>query len=314
LVAAHSLTRALYAAYSGKLFQVRRSSDGTTQDISVASMGGPVNLSALTTFCGSGTCGVSKLYDQAGNGNDLSQATAANQPAIQYWKQSDGTQVPMAVTTNRQWLRNRTATKNIPTKMAPQTEYMVVHAAFAGAVAGTNGCCYDYGNMEVEIGDQGPGTMSALYFGSATDWTRGAGTGPWAMMDFENGLFAGGGGILNLNQGSGSVNTQDPTIKYSGNDIAVVVGKTDGTMNFTLKYGNAATGALSTAWNGSLPTMPNPTPYIPLDQKGGLSLGEGGDGSNMGTGSFSEGVVIAAETTDATDNAIQVNLVSVYGK
>jgi len=60
--------------------------------------------------------------------------------------------------------------------------------------------------------------------------------------------------------------------------------------------------------------MPNPTPYIPLQQKGGLSLGEGGDGSNMGTGAFSEGVVIAAQTTDATDNAIQVNLVSVYGK
>ena len=58
----------------------------------------------------------------------------------------------------------------------------------------------------------------------------------------------------------------------------------------------------------------NPTPYIPLQQQGGLSLGEGGDGSNMGTGAFSEGVVIAAQTTDATDNAIQTNLTTVYGK
>jgi hypothetical protein len=81
-----------------------------------------------------------------------------------------------------------------------------------------------------------------------------------------------------------------------------------------LKYGNAATGTLATAWNGSLPTMTNPTQYIPLQQQGGLSLGEGGDGSNMGTGAFSEGVVIAAQTTDATDDAIQVNLTSVYGK
>jgi hypothetical protein len=315
LVAAHSMTRALFAAYDGKLFQVRRASDATTQDIGVASMGGQVDLTTLNTFCTGTTCAVSKLYDQAGNGNDLSQATAANQPAVQFWTTTDGTtKLPMAVSTNRQWLRNRLQTKKIPTGSKPQTEYMVVHAAFAGAIAGTNGCCYDYGNMETQITDDGPGTMSALYFGSATDWTRGAGTGPWGMMDLENGLFAGGAGIANLNQGTASVNAQDPTIKYPGNNIAVIFGKTDGTANFTLKYGNAATGTLGTAWNGGLPTMPNPTKYIPLQQQGGLSLGEGGDGSNMGTGAFSEGVVIAAQTTDATDNAIQTNLTSVYGK
>ena len=315
LVAAHSLTRALFAAYTGNLFQVRRASDATTQNIGVASMGGQVDLTTLNTFCTGTTCSVSKLYDQSGNANDLSQATAANQPAVQFWTTADGTtKLPMAVSTNRQWLRNRLQTKKIPTGSKPQTEYMVVHAAFAGAIAGTNGCCYDYGNMETQITDDGPGTMSALYFGSATDWTRGAGSGPWGMMDLENGLFAGGAGIKNLNQGSASVNAQDPSIKYPGNNIAVIFGKTDGTANFTLKYGNAATGPLGTAWSGGLPTMPNPTPYIPLQQQGGLSLGEGGDGSNMGTGAFSEGVVIAAETTDATDNAIQTNLTTVYGK
>ena len=309
------MTRALFAAYNGNLFQVRRASDAKTQDIGVASMGGQVDLTTLNTFCTGTTCAVSKLYDQAGNGNDMSQATAANQPAVQFWTTLDGTtKLPMAVSTNRQWLRNRLQTKKIPTGSKPQTEYMVVHAAFAGAIAGTNGCCYDYGNMETQITDDGPGTMSALYFGSATDWTRGAGSGPWGMMDLENGLFAGGAGIKNLNQGSASVNAQNPSIKFSGNNIAVIFGKTDGTANFTLKYGNAATGALSTAWSGGLPTQPNPTPYIPLQQQGGLSLGEGGDGSNMGTGAFSEGVVIAAQTTDATDNAIQTNLTTVYGK
>ena len=315
LVAAHSMTRALFAAYNGNLFQVRRASDSKTQDIGVANMGGQVDLTTLNTFCTGTTCSVSKLYDQAGNGNDMSQATAANQPAVQFWTTLDGTtKLPMAVSTNRQWLRNRLQTKKIPTGSKPQTEYMVVHAAFAGAIAGTNGCCYDYGNMETQITDDGPGTMSALYFGSATDWTRGAGSGPWGMMDFENGLFAGGAGIKNLNQGSASVNAQDPSIKYSGNNMAVIFGKTDGTANFSLKYGNAATGALATAWSGGLPTMPNPTPYIPLQQQGGLSLGEGGDGSNMGTGAFSEGVVIAAQTSDATDDAIQTNLTTVYGK
>jgi hypothetical protein len=32
----------------------------------------------------------------------------------------------------------------------------------------------------------------------------------------------------------------------------------------------------------------------------------------MGTGAFFSGVIIAAETSDATDDAIQANLTSVY--
>jgi hypothetical protein len=83
--------------------------------------------------------------------------------------------------------------------------------------------------------------------------------------------------------------------------------------------GDAATGALITAWNGALPgNDTNPAAetqhYAPLDTQGGLSLGEGGDGSNSGADAFSEGVVIAGETSDATDNLIQANLNSVYGR
>jgi hypothetical protein len=85
--------------------------------------------------------------------------------------------------------------------------------------------------------------------------------------------------------------------------------KTDGTTTWALKAGNAASGALNTYWNGALPSG-----YSPLKQQGGLSLGEGGDGSNLGSGAFSEGVVIAAMTSDATDDLIQSNLISVYGK
>ena len=135
------------------------------------------------------------------------------------------------------------------------------------------------------------------------------------MMDLENGLFAGGAAIKNLNQGSASVNAQNPSIKYSGNNIAVIFGKTDGTANFTLKYGNAATGALSTAWNGGLPTMPNPTPYIPLQQQGGLSLGEGGRRLEHGDRRLLRRASSSQRRpADATDNAIQTNLTTVYGK
>jgi hypothetical protein len=313
LVAAHSVTRAMYAAYSGKLFQARRASDGTTQDINAASAGGLVDLNALNTFCSGTTCTVSKLYDQAGNGNDLTQATVANQPTVGFWSAADGNKYPMVVSVGYQWLRNRTSTKKIPTGSNPQTEYFVVHGDNAGRAANTNGCCYDYGNMERYISDDGPGTMTALYFGNATDWTRGAGNGPWVMLDMENGVFAGGGSITILNNGSSSdVNANDPSLKYPAPNIVTGLAKTNGTSTFEIKYGNASSGTLSIAWNGSLPTNTNPTSYIPLQQEGGLSLGEGGDGSAMGTGAFSEGAIIAAQTSDATDDAIQANLTTLY--
>jgi hypothetical protein len=308
LVAAHSMTRALYAAYNGNLFQVRRASDGKTQDIGVTAAGGSVNMTTLTSFCTGTTCAVSIFYDQSGNANDLPQATPANQPTVDYWRTSTNAQVPMAMSAGQQWLRNRANTHKIPKGSASQTEYMVIHAAYYNA-----GCCYDYGNMENPPGNSGPGTMNALYFGNSQGWTWGAGKGPWGMVDMEDGLFAGGGNIVEPVQLQA-----DPTIAYAGNNIATVLSKTNGTSTFVIKVGNAAAGALTTAWSGALPgNNTNPAAetqhYAPLEMQGGLSLGEGGDGSNSGTGAFSEGVVIADETSDATDNLIQTNLNSVYG-
>ena len=77
--AAYSV-RKLRTAYSGSAIRVRRSSDNTEQDIGFSS--GNLDTSALTTFC-SGTNGfVTTWYDQSGNANDATQATAANQPQI----------------------------------------------------------------------------------------------------------------------------------------------------------------------------------------------------------------------------------------
>src|ERR1043166_6247220 len=45
-VAAHSTTRALFGAYSGPLYQVRRSSDNATMNISPVSAGGVANAAA----------------------------------------------------------------------------------------------------------------------------------------------------------------------------------------------------------------------------------------------------------------------------
>ncbi|HKD77158.1 MAG TPA: arabinofuranosidase catalytic domain-containing protein, partial [Ktedonobacterales bacterium] len=50
-VAAHSTVRALYGNYIGNLYQVRRASDDTTQDIGVLSPGGYANAAIQDAFC-----------------------------------------------------------------------------------------------------------------------------------------------------------------------------------------------------------------------------------------------------------------------
>jgi hypothetical protein len=86
--------------------------------------------------------------------------------------------------------------------------------------------------------------------------------------------------------------------------------KHNGVNHWALKTGKAKAGALSV--NGDLASLP--LGYSPLKQEGGLGLGEGGADDSNGTGGFSEGGVIAAETSDGTDDAIQKSIVSVYGK
>jgi hypothetical protein len=64
-----------------KSVNIRRASDNSTQDFVILSNGN-LDTASIATFI-SGTTGfVTKLYDQTGNGNDASQATAANQPQI----------------------------------------------------------------------------------------------------------------------------------------------------------------------------------------------------------------------------------------
>jgi hypothetical protein len=306
------VTRALFAAYSGKLFQVTRMSDAHAQDIGVTTAGGSVDLNALDSFCSGTTCGISRLYDQAGNGNDLSQASKQNMPTVAYWTTKGTTRLPYALTQNSggpgniggdatgQYLRNRNHTTKIPTGAAPQTEYMVVYAKYY-----KGHCCYDYGNMEAGIRNDGPGTMTALYFGQTKDWTWGAGVGPWGMVDMEDGVFSfgAGPGINPSNGNPAGQNKQDPALAYPATNVVAVLSKTDGTSSFVLKVGDMEAGGFTTAWNGALPNG-----YAPLHQEGGLSLGEGGDGSDNVDGAFFEGFVVAGEESDATDSAIQMNL------
>jgi hypothetical protein len=70
--------------YSGAAIRVRRSSDNTEQDINFTSsaVNAPLDTSALTSFVGANDGFVTTWYDQSGNGIDISQSTASNQPKI----------------------------------------------------------------------------------------------------------------------------------------------------------------------------------------------------------------------------------------
>lgn len=78
--AAYSVRR-LRSGYTGKAFNVRRSSDNTTLDIGSASSG-DLDVASLLTFCGAGNGFITKWYDQSGNGNDVLQATTTAQPQV----------------------------------------------------------------------------------------------------------------------------------------------------------------------------------------------------------------------------------------
>lgn len=77
--AAYSL-RQLSSTYSGDAIVVRRASDNTTQAIGFVN--NELDTASLETFC-SGTDGfVTTWYDQSGNSNNATQATASSQPKI----------------------------------------------------------------------------------------------------------------------------------------------------------------------------------------------------------------------------------------
>src|SRR5262249_53549385 len=63
-VAAHSTTRALFNAYNGPLYQVRRASDNATTNIGVLTTGGFANAAAQDSFCANTTCVITIIFDQ----------------------------------------------------------------------------------------------------------------------------------------------------------------------------------------------------------------------------------------------------------
>jgi non-reducing end alpha-L-arabinofuranosidase len=309
-VAAHSTVRALYGAYSGALYQVRRASDKTTKDIPVLGPGGFANSSVQDAFCSGTTCTISIIYDQSPDGNNLVKSPVA------HWLPNGGNEANATAAkikvgghtvygvyvtgySGNVAYRNN-STKGVATGDQPESMYMVVDGKRY-----SNQCCFDYGNAETDGTDDGNGTMEAVYWGTDITWGgMGEGNGPWVAADLENGMFKGDKG------GWQSQSILTPSAKSVIASYATAMLKGPSGNHFTLKAGDAQSGTLVTMWDSDRPSPG----YSPKKLQGAIILGTGGDGSNGGTGTFFEGAMTSGNPTDTVDNAVQANIIAAgYG-
>jgi len=299
-VAAHSTTRALYSAYAGSLYEVKRGSDNTTTTIAPLSAGGVANAAAQDSFCASTTCLITIIYDQSGRGNHLTQAPPGgfNGPESNgYDNLASAIGAPVTLNGQKAYgvfispgtgYRNNAAS-GTATGDAAEGIYAVLDGThYNGA------CCFDYGNAETSSHDTGNGHMEAIYYGDSTVWGTGSGSGPWIMADLENGLFSGS---------SAGNNAGDPSISYRFT-TAFVKGESN---QWAIRGANSASGSLSTYYSGARPSVSG---YNPMSKEGAIILGIGGDNSNGAQGTFYEGVMTSGYPSDATENSVQANIVA----
>mmetsp|Transcript_53163 Transcript_53163/g.142141 ORF Transcript_53163/g.142141 Transcript_53163/m.142141 type:complete len:480 (-) Transcript_53163:197-1636(-) len=237
-VAAHSTVRALYANYTGPLYNVTRASDGKSALIGVLSTGGFANKSQHDEFCSKLDCVISNVMDQSGRNNHLGQRHELVNASLH-----SITVGPSKTPVYGMWFEpgfgyHVDQTNGIATGNDPESIYAVMSGKQY------NGdCCFDYGNSETDDRDDGCGTMEAIYFGNA-HWSgnTGAGDGPWAGADLEQGMYYGGGAQTKVNNYSKPLTHDFVSLTLKG--------RTDG---FTLKGGDATNGTQATMYDGPRP-------------------------------------------------------------
>jgi hypothetical protein len=294
-----------------------RQSDGKTLDIGVAQPvaspvpdpGGYADAAAQDAFCANTYCWITTIYDQSPKHNDLTQAPRGgfSGPAMGGFNNLPiADMAPVTVMGHKVYgvfiepgmgLRNDDP-KGTAVDDQAEGQYWVVNGLHFNG-----GCCFDYGNMEIDSRDDDNGTMEATYYGdNAGPWFHGKGAGPWIMTDQENNLV----GCVNA---SGSKLCENlPTITWR-----FVTGIAKGEPHhWTSMGGDAQRGDLSVMFSG--PRIDSS--YDPMRKQGAIGLGNGGDNSNGSQGTFYEGAMTAAGTfpTDATDQLVQANIVAArYG-
>src|SRR4051812_2674651 len=283
-VAAHSTTRALYASYNGPLYQVKRQSDGAVKDIGViADPGGFADAGAQDAFCAHTVCWITVLYDQSPMHNDLTQAPHGgfSGPGLGGFNNLPvADMAPITVNGHKAYgvyiepgmgLRN-----NNPIGTAvddqPEDQYWVINGQHYNG-----GCCFDYGNAEIDSRDDGNGTMETTYFGNATSWYHGNAPGPWVMTDQENNLV----GCVN----PGSTSKVCPTLPSITSRFETGVAKGE-PHHWTSMGGDSQNADLQVMYDGQRVD----SSYDPMRKQGAILLGNGGDTPTRSGASFCGGV------------------------
>jgi len=305
-VAAHSTIRALFSAYTGALYQVKRA-DGMLKDIPVKSPGGYADSAQQETFCAGTTCTIWRVYDQSNHGNFLEAETpdssvkgANGQTAADAAAESltvGGNKVYSLYTRPRQAYWRDGSKTGMPVGAEPQGIYMVTSGTHFNG-----GCCYNYGNGQLSRKYEGGPTMDSIYFGNNMIWGTGAGNGPWIMADMEDGMLSGP---------TSGHNEQLPSMPYK---YVTAMEKNDGTTNYSLRGTDATAMTVQTFYQGVLPGGKRP-----MKKQGGIVLGSGGDccltNNNLSEGTFYEGAIVTGYPANATEDAIQLNIAKAgYGK
>ena len=78
-----------------------------------------------------------------------------------------------------------------------------------------------------------------------------------------------------------------------------------GSNGFALKGADATAGPLKSLYDGARPAH-----YQPMKKQGSIILGIGGDNSDTAQGTFYEGVMTSGYASNATDAAVQANIVA----
>lgn len=288
-VAAYSMTRGLYEAYRGPLYEVTRRSDRTSINIGLLP-DGYADAAEQDAFCAHTICMITKIYDQSPDHNDLTlappggaargfgpngydlPAIADNLPVVVHGHKVYG----LAISPGMGYRNDNPVGTAINGQ--PEGVYMVTSALRI------NGrCCFDFGNAEMNNLDNNAGHMDAINIRCR----RGVRPcKPSAGLDMENGIY----GHLAVPVGTAFVTD---------------IGANDGQHSYAIYEGDAQSGILTTTG-----VIPLPHGYQPMKQEGAIILGIGGDNSNSSPGYFFEGVMTRGMPSAKALEAVQENIVT----
>jgi len=320
-VGAFSLVRALYAAYAGPLYVVRRASDNTTRAVPLKSAGGFADASVQEAFCAGTDCAVWRLVDQSLYNNDMTVAPPGGS-ARHVDNGVNASALPVVLPDGSRGYAahfesgaNQGYRIDITNGVAVGNEAETIYKVTSGEIFNDK-CCFDFGNAEANNLDTGEGSMEAVYVGSynatGKGWcggnTSGGSVGPFVMADLESGIWA----------CADRPGVNPTTLPMSSTFVTGMVkgfGDVAPYGRWQLRAGDAAAGPLATQFDGPRPAQaPGRAAYYPMRLTGSIILGIGGDNSDGAAGAFFEGCVLKGASAEAADAEVQADINAVYGK